>query len=78
MGTTGGGGVGTRGGGGVGTTGGGGVGTTGGGGVGNTRGMDGDGDGTTTEEGDYMGALWVLVAGGGMDVDPTMPGILRT
>jgi len=65
-------------GGGVGTTGGGGVGTTGGGGVGNTRGVDGDGDDTIAGEGDCMGALWVLVAGGGMDMDPTMPGILRT
>ena len=62
----------------MGTTGGGGVGTTEGGGVGTTRGVDGDGDGTTAGEGDCMGALWVLVARGGMDVDPTMPGILRT
>jgi len=63
---------------GVGTTRGGGVGTTRGGGVGTTRGVDGDGDGTTAGEGDYMGALWVPVARGGMDVDPTMLGILRT
>ena len=65
-------------GGGMGTTGGGGVGTTEGGGVGTTTGVDGDGEGTTTGEGDCMGALCVLVAGGGIDVDATMPGILRT
>jgi len=65
-------------GGGMGTTGGGGVGTTEGGGVGTTTGVDGDGEGTTTGEGDCMGALCVPVAGGGIDVDATMSGILRT
>ena len=62
----------------MGTTGGGGVGTTEGGGVGTTRGVDGDGDGTIAGEGDCMGALCVPVAGGGMDVDATILGILRT